>query len=121
MRSLARQLQQRLYVQTAVEQLCSPRQQLQLPGRAGWLAAWQQTDTQMYPLDSQWVAGVTRAYRRCAHLAVCLLPQGETAKAGRLGFVAGLIPQEKLNGFERLLFRCVQPSTAQQGPLEGCQ
>jgi hypothetical protein len=32
--------------------------------------------------------------------------QGETAKAGRLGFVAGLIPQEKLNGFERLLFRC---------------
>ena len=33
--------------------------------------------------------------------------QGETAKAGRLGFVAGLIPQEKLNGFERLLFRCV--------------
>lgn len=35
-----------------------------------------------------------------------LLPQGDTAKAGRLGFVAGLIPQEKLNGFERLLFRC---------------
>jgi hypothetical protein len=31
--------------------------------------------------------------------------QGDTAKAGRLGFVAGLIPQEKLNGFERLLFR----------------
>jgi hypothetical protein len=29
------------------------------------------------------------------------------SKAGRLGFVAGLIPQEKLNGFERLLFRWV--------------
>ncbi|WIA14247.1 hypothetical protein OEZ85_002783 [Tetradesmus obliquus] len=30
------------------------------------------------------------------------------ASAGRLGFVAGLIPQEKLNGFERLLFRATR-------------
>lgn len=29
-------------------------------------------------------------------------------KGGRLGFVAGLIPQEKLNGFERLLFRATR-------------
>eukprot|EP00878_Enallax_costatus_P010440 GHUV01010898.1.p1 GENE.GHUV01010898.1~~GHUV01010898.1.p1 ORF type:complete len:788 (+),score=229.98 GHUV01010898.1:234-2597(+) len=31
-----------------------------------------------------------------------------TANTGRLGFVAGLIPQEKLNGFERLLFRATR-------------
>jgi hypothetical protein len=42
------------------------------------------------------------ALRHC-----CAGLQGDTAKAGRLGFVAGLIPQEKLNGFERLLFRWV--------------
>jgi hypothetical protein len=35
-----------------------------------------------------------------------MLLQSAAASAGRLGFVAGLIPQEKLNGFERLLFRC---------------
>eukprot|EP00879_Flechtneria_rotunda_P014171 GHRR01014808.1.p1 GENE.GHRR01014808.1~~GHRR01014808.1.p1 ORF type:complete len:648 (+),score=178.01 GHRR01014808.1:407-2350(+) len=32
----------------------------------------------------------------------------DASKAGRLGFVAGLIPQEKLNGFERLLFRATR-------------
>lgn len=41
-----------------------------------------------YPLDAQ---------RPQAH-------QG----AGRLGFVAGLIPQEKMPGFERLLFRATR-------------
>lgn len=34
-------------------------------------------------------------------------PQVEP-KGGRLGFVAGLIPQDKLNGFERLLFRATR-------------
>ena len=29
-------------------------------------------------------------------------------KGGRLGFVAGLIAQDKLNGFERLLFRATR-------------
>jgi hypothetical protein len=38
------------------------------------------------------------------------------SKAGRLGFVAGLIPQEKLNGFERLLFRCARG----EGGLAAC-
>lgn len=39
---------------------------------------------------------------------VVRLQSSEAAKAGRLGFVAGLIPQEKLNGFERLLFRATR-------------
>lgn len=43
----------------------------------------------------------------CDRVSVVCATQGDTAKAGRLGFVAGLIPQEKLNGFERLLFRWV--------------
>lgn len=34
--------------------------------------------------------------------------QSSAAATGRLGFVAGLIPQEKLNGFERLLFRATR-------------
>mgnify|MGYP001806882288 CR=1 FL=1 len=54
--------------------------------------------------------------------ALCVLPaQGETAKAGRLGFVAGLIPQEKLNGFERLLFRCASAVLRMHLPWWLCQ
>jgi len=70
----------------------------------------------VHSLDSQGVAGVIETHRWCVHLAVWLLLQGETAKAGRLGFVAGLIPQEKLNGFERLLFRCVQQQHSPAAP-----
>ena len=36
------------------------------------------------------------------------LAQSESAKAGRLGFVAGLIPAERLPPFERLLFRATR-------------
>jgi len=33
-------------------------------------------------------------------------------KAGRLGFVAGLIAQDKIHGFERLLFRATRCGAA---------
>jgi hypothetical protein len=50
----------------------------------------------------------------CVLCACAVVLQGDS-KAGRLGFVAGLIPQEKLNGFERLLFRCVRVCTGGGG------
>jgi hypothetical protein len=45
--------------------------------------------------------------------------QSAAASAGRLGFVAGLIPQEKLNGFERLLFRCAAAGLHSAGAAVG--
>lgn len=50
-------------------------------------------------------------WQRCTDIVVRTIVfhmQSAAAGTGRLGFVAGLIPQEKLNGFERLLFRATR-------------